>query len=87
MENKDMPENDAAWGDHWACFVCGKPSDGDDRRSASIPGDEPGSELRFCSSRCVREYRSASADILVAIEYDDRLRDGFALLHASEYLS
>jgi len=82
-----MAENNATWDDHWVCLACGKSFDGDDRESASIPGDEPGSELRFCSSRCAREYRSVAADIPVAVEYDDRLRDGFALLHASEYLS
>ena len=84
MENKDMAENDAACGDRWACFVCGKPSDGDDRRSVSIPGDEPGSELRVCSAMCMRRYRNAVADIPVETEYAERLRDGFSLLYASE---
>jgi hypothetical protein len=87
LENREMPENGTALDDHWDCLVCGKPSDGNDRRAASIPGDEPGSELRFCSSRCAKRYRCAAADIPVAVEYDDRLREGFALMLASEYLS
>jgi len=87
LESKGMPEIDAASNDRWACLGGGKPSDGDDRESVSVPGDEPGSELRFCSATCAKRYRRAAADVPVAIEYDDQLRDGFALLHASEYLS
>jgi hypothetical protein len=82
-----MPANGAALDDHWDCLACGKSSDGNDRESASIPGDEPGSELRFCSPRCAREYQSAAADTPAVPAYDDRLRAGFALLLASEYLS
>lgn len=82
-----MDENDAEWADRWACPVCGRRSDDDDRRAVSIPGDEPDSELRFCSATCAEQYRNAADDILAEIGYADRLLDGFALMHMSENLN